>query len=95
MTDAVIYYNDEDDMIQSVELLERLSELSHARRVQETIIILRQQKYGNNYLNTLNSINNKAIQLKNSGNYEEAKVLFDRCLLGYEKAQGPHHTDTY
>jgi tetratricopeptide (TPR) repeat protein len=43
---------------------------------------------------TLDTLNSLGIQLKNIGDYEEARKAYEKCLLGQEKVLGEDHKDT-
>ena len=49
---------------------------------------------GPDHPDTLDSMNNLAMLLKDQGKLEEAEPLFQQCLAGRKKVLGPDHPDT-
>ncbi|GMH83927.1 hypothetical protein TrST_g9422 [Triparma strigata] len=43
---------------------------------------------------TLDTLNTLGVMLKNNGEYEEARKVYERCVAGQEKVLGEYHKDT-
>ena len=54
----------------------------------------REKILGAEHTDTLSTVNNLAILLKQQGDFVAARQMYERAVDGYEKALGPMHRNT-
>ena len=75
-------------------LLQLLLEYEHNVRISRKLVEITENERGSEHRDTLLSMNNLAILLKDLGKWREARALYERVLQGMEKAMGPEHPET-
>ncbi|KIX06114.1 uncharacterized protein Z518_04088 [Rhinocladiella mackenziei CBS 650.93] len=65
-----------------------------AERMAQASLEVREEVLGLDHIQTLDSVNNLAVALRDQGKYEEAESMNRRALVGREKVLGVEHPDT-
>ena len=84
----------EDQLLGLIDLLKQVSEIEHCETLTRSLLVMREEKYGIENEETLDTVNNLGILLSKQGKLDEAYVMYRRALDGKEKALGADHADT-